>query len=307
MASYSDEPLLPHGPPAPPYWPLYHDEVYHASDRRAELCEALLAFFSTAPGAELLGQARRAWCARLLAPPADTQARQLGFEAGAAYSLPLDYRLWRESVPVPDLFAALEMAPAEAFTCLAAASHAAAFLAPGAPAAFPHLHPAPPGCRVHVRLHNHPASRTPFRGVSAGAVGTLLTVRGTVIRASAVTPLLTSLAYACAKCGARSRRATPDGVAPAPPGRCGVDGCKGAMGALSDGARGRDSQRLRLQETQRRGSGEAEEEEEARVPRALDVELSDALCASAAVGDDVTICGIVKARREASRWECIRL
>jgi hypothetical protein len=92
-------------------------------------------------------------------------------DAGCDYSLPLDYAKLREVVPVPDLFAALDLAPAEALACLAAAAHGAALLSPRGVAALPALQPPFPDSRVRVLLHNHAASRQRFRAVSSRTVG----------------------------------------------------------------------------------------------------------------------------------------
>ena len=92
-------------------------------------------------------------------------------DPGCDYSLPLDYAKLREVVPVPDLFAALDLAPAEALACLAAAAHGAALLSPRGVAQLPALQPPFPDSRVRVLLHNHAASRQRFRAVSSRTVG----------------------------------------------------------------------------------------------------------------------------------------
>ena len=64
-------------------------------------------------------------------------------------------------MPIPDLFAALDLAPAEALACLATAAHAAA---QGA-------HPMLPDSRVRIQLHNPAASRLAFRAIKSNTVG----------------------------------------------------------------------------------------------------------------------------------------
>ncbi len=97
----------------------------------------------------------------------------MALDEGTGYSLALDYARLRELVPIPDLFAALDLAPGEALSCLAAAAHAAALLSPAGAAALPALQPAFPDSRVAVRLHNHAPSRLPFRTIKSNTVGAL--------------------------------------------------------------------------------------------------------------------------------------
>lgn len=171
----------------PLWWPLYFDEApYDERDRRSELTEALLAFFSADDaGFNLLAAVR----ARVHAPATclmrgpgahDTEARsalgrwmQMSCDPGAGYSLPLDYARLREVAPIPDLFAALDLAPAEALACLAAAAHGAALLSQRGVAELPALQPPFAESRVRVLLHNHAASRQRFRAISSRTVGAL--------------------------------------------------------------------------------------------------------------------------------------
>jgi DNA replicative helicase MCM subunit Mcm2 (Cdc46/Mcm family) len=134
-----------------------------------------------------------------------------------------------------------------------------------------------------------------------------VTVRGTVIRAAAVRPLLLALPYTCERCGARQLVRFADGVVTPPPRCAAAPACKsGRFTEDREGALAADSQRLKLQELPRTDGGGAAalaaaaaadaDDEDARIPRTLEIELSGTLCAAAAAGDDVTICGIVKAR-----------
>ena len=100
-------------------------------------------------------------------------------EDGAGYSLALDYARLREVVPIPDLFAALDLAPAEALSCLAAAAHAVALLAPVGINALPALQPPFEDSRVRIVLHNHAPSRLAFRAIKANVVGASQAPQGT--------------------------------------------------------------------------------------------------------------------------------
>ena len=97
----------------------------------------------------------------------------MSLDEGVGYSLALDYARLRQVVPIPDLFAALDLAPAEALACLSAAAHAAALLSPAGAAALPALQPVLPESRVRVHLHNHAESRRAFRAVRSNTVGAL--------------------------------------------------------------------------------------------------------------------------------------
>lgn len=131
-----------------------------------------------------------------------------------------------------------------------------------------------------------------------------MTVRGTVIRAAAVRPLIIALPYVCERCGARWLVHFPDGVV-APPGRCaGAPECKAQrFGEDREGAVAVDCQRLKLQELPReagaaRATLDAEDDDAGRVPRTLEVEVTGSLCDVACAGDEVTVCGVVKAMSE---------
>ncbi len=131
-----------------------------------------------------------------------------------------------------------------------------------------------------------------------------MTVRGTVIRAAAVRPLVTALPYACERCETRVLVRFPDGIV-ASPARCASATCRSQrFTAEREGALATDAQRLKLQELPRSDApgGVApldaceDADDDARVPRTLDVELTGSMCAAAAAGDEVTVCGILKAR-----------
>lgn len=58
------------------------------------------------------------------------------------------------------------------------------------------------------------------------AAGKLVTVTGTVVRATGTQPLITGMGFACGACGEEQAGHFVDGVY-APPGRCPTDGCRG--------------------------------------------------------------------------------
>lgn len=79
--------------------------------------------------------------------------------------------------------------------------------------------------RVLVRLSNHPDAFRPISAIKADAIGRLVSVRGTVVRATTPQPLVTEMEFVCGKCGAPHRVPFPDGRY-TPPASCGEGGCR---------------------------------------------------------------------------------
>ena len=79
--------------------------------------------------------------------------------------------------------------------------------------------------RVLLRLRNTPAAFRTISSIKADCIGRLVSVRGTVVRATAPQPLVTSLEFVCGKCGAAQRVPFPDGRY-TPPAGCAEHGCR---------------------------------------------------------------------------------
>lgn len=89
-----------------------------------------------------------------------------------------------------------------------------------------------------------------------GLAGKLVTVSGTVVRASNVAPLVVELDFVCEKCGESTRAKLLDG-AYCPPAACDTDGCRGrTFQPDRKSARGVDWQKLRIQVRSRFMDGE---------------------------------------------------
>ena len=167
-------------------------------------------------------------------------------------------------------------------------------------------------------------ARTRVRSLRAPAIGRLVSVTGTVVRASGVRPLPTAVSFECSSCGSAVRVPLDAGRWPAAPGACGGSGggCRGKkfFPDLSS-AEAVDWQRLRLQdlpvdddgeggaskdmfsnggnskgEEVGKGGEDGEEEEDApgAAPAAIDVDVSGDLVARCAPGDVVTVVGLVR-------------
>lgn len=64
--------------------------------------------------------------------------------------------------------------------------------------------------------------------IKADAIGKLVSVCGTVVRATAPTPVVTDMEFVCGKCGEATRAAFPDGRY-TPPEGCPTHGCRGRV------------------------------------------------------------------------------
>ena len=147
------------------------------------------------------------------------------------------------------------------------------------------------GVRVCVRLRGVPLSKLAGQ-LRAHDVSSVISVRGTVVRLSAVQPLASQVAFRCAKCGDLQASPTIDGVCTAPA-QCPRGKCRGAkrFGAsflpdpLHPLTQTVNYQRLKLQ---------VESNTKGRIPTSVEVELQGSLCDQASPGDMVTCTGILK-------------
>ena len=211
--------------------------------------------------------------------------------------LELDYVALKARADIPDLFAALEMAPAEGLPCLRAAVHEVVFNSPVGRRELPGVQipaaaarvAAPP--RVDVHLVNVPDSHIAFGELRSRNVGRLVSVRGTVTRVSPIKPLVVALAFACEKCEATQTLRFADGRYREPE-ACVMQGCRGRKFAPDhDSVQCVDSQRVRVQEL----AAELEAgDDDARAPRFAELELTGSLCDACEPGEVVTALGVVE-------------
>ena len=187
---------------------------------------------------------------------------EIGFElvrgvrvhAEREVTLELDYAALKARADIPDLFAAIEMAPVEGLSCLRAAVHEVVFNSPVGRKELPGLqvHPAaakvarPP--RVDIHLVNHLDARITFDQLRSKNIGRLVSIRGTVVRVGGVKPIVKSLVFVCEKCEFQQTKHLADGKY-AEPESCPAPGCRGRkFTADHDSAKCSDWQRVRLQE-----------------------------------------------------------
>ena len=273
----------PRPPPAapsnvPPSWSIYFPELaFSEEDRRAELVATLARFFSSEIGFELVKHVRTV--------------------AEREVMLELDYVALKARADIPDLFAALEMAPAEGLPCLRAAVHEVVFNSPVGRRELPGVQipaaaarvAAPP--RVDVHLVNVPDSHISFGELRSRNVGRLVSVRGTVTRVSPIKPLVVALRFACEKCEMTQTLRFADGRYREPE-ACVMQGCRGRKFAPDhDSVKCVDSQRVRIQEL---AAELAAGDDDARAPRFAELELQGSLCDACEPGEVVTALGVVE-------------
>ncbi|KAL4433271.1 hypothetical protein ABPG77_003319 [Micractinium sp. CCAP 211/92] len=253
----------------PSSWELYFGaDAWQADDRRHLLIADLVAYFASPPGWQLLTASAAPWHARVV--------------------VELDWQELLAATAATDLATAMQMQPGAALGCLACAAYEALFRVHAAQvhALLPAIQQ--PG-KVVVRLVNHPQGRRLISQIKADAIGKLVSVCGTVVRATAPAPVVTDMEFVCGKCGEATRAAFPDGRY-TPPDSCPTQGCRGrVLTPQQSSSVCMDWQRISLQ-----GLPKDEKAAMGRVPVPIAVELTEDLVGSCAPGDVATVVGIVK-------------
>eukprot|EP01083_Nonionella_stella_P147960 467634_1 len=132
-----------------------------------------------------------------------------------------------------------------------------------------------------------------LKDLKSHSIEKYVVIRGTVIRIGTIKPLVLSIDYQCVRCGGSSTYEFPDGkINP-------VTGCPSATNTrcksknsrpLHDTAKCIDHQKIRVQELSTDETG-------GRVPRTIDIELTEDLVDQCVPGDVVTVGGIVRATK----------
>lgn len=130
-----------------------------------------------------------------------------------------------------------------------------------------------------------------LRSLKVSSYGRLVTVRGTIIRASAVQLVCIWMAFRCSSCKSEQAIRQIDGCL-TPPSKC-RDGCRSRSAftpLLSSPFTRTDAvQMVRLQE-----SMQGAQFDSGRVPRSIEAEFTQDLVDSVCPGDDVTVTGVLK-------------
>lgn len=195
--------------------------------------------------------------------------------------LPLNQREMCAKASCADLVAALELQPEEALRCISLGAHVSRLRrVPKAKHA---------DALVMPRLVMDERHPTPIRTIKSNAIGKLVAIKGTVVRLGPQRTMLRRASFACTTCGAQNQVTFLDGKFNTPM-RCVTGGCRGrTFEIIHETAESTDWQKMRLQELLNSANSE-----EARIPRTIDVELTDDLVDCCSPGDVLTVSGMVK-------------
>jgi DNA replicative helicase MCM subunit Mcm2 (Cdc46/Mcm family) len=143
--------------------------------------------------------------------------------------------------------------------------------------------------QAHVRMAPLPDS-TDIRNIRARHVNTLVTVRGTVNKATDVRPKMQEAAFECQRCGTLTRIPQSGGDFQEPH-EC--QGCErqGPFGLNYDQSEFVDSQKLRVQESPEGLRG-------GETPQAIDVQIEDDITGEVTPGDHVAATGILRLEQQ---------
>ncbi|ESQ49106.1 hypothetical protein EUTSA_v10020112mg [Eutrema salsugineum] len=206
---------------------------------------------------------------------------QVNEEGGGSFSLSLDLQQFKKLSDIENFFINLEDNPKGVIPCMNAAVHKV-LLGQWETNDFDNV------MKINIRLHNYPESSISLKNLRAAYIGKLVTVHGTVVKVSTVKPLVTQMAFDCAKCKTSIIREFTDGKF-SPPQNCDSHGCKSkTFTPVRSSAQTIDFQKIRVQELQK-----AVDHEEGRVPRTVDCELMEDLVDTCIPGDVVTVTGII--------------
>ncbi|GMH34114.1 hypothetical protein BSKO_01948 [Bryopsis sp. KO-2023] len=250
----------------PASWSVYFPtQAYTQDNPCAELVHALVRLLESERGQSFLASVR---------PYQET------------YVTEVDYVALRDASGSRDFVDAIASQPCEGLACVGAAIYEVLFSGSGVASTLGEQ--AKPG-KVVVRLINFPESQVHIRQLKSNLIGRLATIRGTVVRMSPIKPLVIAMGFTCKKCGNKIHVSFSDGRY-TPPGRCEGDGCRNRSFTPNLGyAKSIDWQKIRVQEILG-----ADKQEEGRIPRTVEVELTNDLVDCCVAGDVVTVLGLVK-------------
>ncbi|GAY52345.1 hypothetical protein CUMW_141080, partial [Citrus unshiu] len=220
----------------------------------------LIRFFSVSPGLDLALQVK---------------------DDGGVLILSLDFQKFRKICDVELFFETLEEKPRMTLSCMSAAVHKVLLTQC--------KNNLEDGMKINIRPYNYPESMIALKNLKAAYIDKLVSVRGTVVKAGTVRPLVVRMNFECSKCKSEILRIFPEGKF-SPPLVCTLHGCKSkTFTPIRASARKIDFQKIRLQELLK-----SQDHEEGRVPRTVECELSEDLVDACIPGDVVTVTGIIR-------------
>ncbi|KAH3745571.1 DNA helicase MCM8 [Pelomyxa schiedti] len=179
--------------------------------------------------------------------------------------------------------------PETALACLACSLHQIVYGNQNQPSGSQmddELAPPPPQRKFTVRLFKY-SKITPLRKLKANFLGKFVCVKGTVVRTGNIRPMVKEHPFLCVKCSTQVYVQFRDGRYETPKVQC--SGCNSrTWKPLHSGASLIDWQVIRVQE-------QVDDKSSGRIPRIIDCELKEDLVDSCVPGDEVVVCGIVKA------------
>ncbi|KAK7285096.1 hypothetical protein RJT34_19855 [Clitoria ternatea] len=224
------------------------------------LTSALLSFFFSPPGHNLVSQAKNDY---------------------GNYVLSLDFQHFKQICDVAEFYEMLMEKPRIALSCMSAAVHKVLLSMENDNVEH--------GAKVDIRLHNCPETMIALKNLKAAYIDKLVSVRGTAVKVSTVRPLVVEMGFECSKCKQILTRIFPDGKY-SPPSTCNLNGCKSKVfNPLRSTAQTIDFQKIRVQELLK-----PEDHEEGRVPRTVECEVTQDLVDACIPGDVVTVTGIIR-------------
>ncbi|KAK2581394.1 hypothetical protein KPH14_005078 [Odynerus spinipes] len=141
---------------------------------------------------------------------------------------------------------------------------------------------------VKIKILNYEQAMC-LRDIKVNSYGRLITTRGCVIRVGRTKQLAQWFVFTCSKCGLEKIQKQPEGLYTVPK-KCTVCGTSTFQPLLdSSYVRSVPFQMIRIQEILNN-----EQENKGRMPRILDVKITDDLVNTCMPGDDLTLTGIVK-------------
>lgn len=132
---------------------------------------------------------------------------------------------------------------------------------------------------------------TSLSDLKSSFIGQFVCVKGTVVRAAGTGPLVNRMNFSCHKCSSIIVKDLPDGKFQ-PPSHCEAHECKGRTfkAIKTSTCVTVDYQKVRIQEVD-----DGLTVDPGRVPRSVDVELTEELVDLVLPGDVITVTGVVKA------------
>lgn len=257
-------------------WPLYFgDDECASDDRRVLLILQLIGWFSSKSGWSVL-------------------SKNLSLTVDSKIAFMVDYEVFRSSCSIPDVFAALDMQPFEAVSCLGCSAYEVLFAVKPEGAEHVKVLRGLKAKKVVVNFRNYPDSRVKIRSLKATYLGRIVTVTGSVVRAGPVRPKVTEMSFICGKCGTVAKQQFEDGKF-LPPRSCKGKGCRSKTFAPSySEATSMDCQFIKVQEIQ----GLSVHDNAGDIPRTVECELTQNLVDTCSTGDYVTLTGIATANTD---------